>query len=89
MADPGLILESATVPFNDASGNRQAEASAGFLRTEERIEQALLDFGRNAFARVAHFKNRGLGFAPGNRSACRARAKGDRARAINRFSTPF
>ena len=60
----GLILDDAAVPFNDAGGNRQAEASAGFLRAEERVEQAPLDFGRNAFAGVAHFKNHGLGLAP-------------------------
>src|SRR5437667_2375481 len=83
VAGPGLILERAAVPFNDASGNRKAEASAGFLRAEERIEQALLDLGRNAFASVAHFKNHGVVFAPSNRSACRARAKRDRPEAIN------
>ena len=52
--------------------------AAGLLGAEERIEQALLDFGGNAFASVAHFKNHGVGFAPGNRSACHARAKRDR-----------
>ena len=72
MAGPGLILEHAAVPFNDAGGNRQAEARAGFLRAEERVEQALLDFGRDAFAVVSHFKNNG----------CRSRAR--RARRVPR-----
>ena len=60
--------------FNDASGNRQAEAGAGFLRAEERVEQALLDFGRDALAVVSHFKNNGFGLTPAERGACRARA---------------
>src|SRR5438477_4111276 len=60
--------------------------AAGLLGAEERIEQALLDFGANAFATVAQFKNHGAGFAPGYRSACRARAKRDGSRAINGFS---
>ena len=42
MAKPGLILEHAAVPFNDASGNRQAEASAGFLGAESRLETGVL-----------------------------------------------
>jgi hypothetical protein len=35
---PGLILEQAAVPFNNASGDRQTEAGAGFLRAEEWVE---------------------------------------------------
>jgi len=38
VAGPGLILEHAAVLFYDASGNRQAEAGAGFLRAEEWVE---------------------------------------------------
>src|ERR1044071_9192190 len=86
MAGPGLILERAAVPFNDARGNRKAEAGAGFLRAEKRIEQAFLDVRWNAFARVAHFKNHSLRFAPCNPSARRAGAKHDRPGAIDRFS---
>src|ERR1035438_4901312 len=64
VARSGLILEHAAVPFNDASGNWQTEASAGFLRAEERVEQALLDLGRDAFAVVNHFKDNGFGLTP-------------------------
>ena len=80
MAGPGLILEHAAVPFNDASGNRQAEARAGFLSAEKRVEQAFLDFGRDANAVVSHFKDNGFGLMPAERGACRARAEGDGAR---------
>ena len=52
VAGMSLILEHAGVSFNDASGNWQAEARAGFLRAEEWIEKALLDFGRDALAAV-------------------------------------
>jgi hypothetical protein len=62
------------VLFNDASGNRQAEASACFLRAEERVEKALLDFGRDALAGVRHFKNYGVRLAPAERGAGGARA---------------
>jgi hypothetical protein len=57
---PGLILEQPAVPFDDASGHRQAKASAGFLGAEERVEKALLDFGRDALAVVGYFWRFGL-----------------------------
>ena len=82
----GLILEHAAELFNDAGGNRQAEAGAGFLRAEERVEKALLDFGRDALAVVSHFKDNGCGLAPVERGACGARAERDRAIAVNGFS---
>src|SRR3989442_4857848 len=52
VAGPGLILEHAAVLLNDAGGNRQAEASPGLLRAEERVVKALLDVRRNAVAVV-------------------------------------
>src|SRR6185436_16922523 len=86
VAGAGLILEHAAVLFNDASGNRQAKASAGFLRGEERVEQTLLGFGRNAFAGVAYFKNHGVSLAPAERGAFGARAQRDSPCAVNGFS---
>src|SRR5438552_10343818 len=64
VAGPGLILEHAAVLFNDAGGNRQAEASPGLLGAEERVEKAFLDFGRDALAVIDHLKNNGFCFIP-------------------------
>src|ERR1035441_1647300 len=86
VAGPGLVLEQAAVLFNDASGNRQAQPGAGFLRAEERVEQALLDFGRNTLAVVNHFKNNGCSLAPAERGASRTGAQGNGTFAVNGFS---
>ena len=72
--------------FNDASGNRQAEARPRFLRAEEGVEKALLDFGRDALAVVCHFEDNGCGLTPAEGGACGARAQGNGAVAINGFS---
>src|ERR1019366_2517557 len=86
VAGPGLVLEQAAVLFNDASGYRQAEARAGFLRAEKRGEKALFEFRRDALAVVSHFKNDGCGLAASERGACGAGAQSDGAFAVNGFS---
>ncbi len=53
VAGPGSILKRAAVFFDDPSGNRQSEASTGFLRAKERVKKALFRFGRNACSGVA------------------------------------
>ena len=50
--DLGLILQRAAVLFDDARGDGQAQAGAGILGGEKRIEQPLLDLRRNALAGV-------------------------------------
>ena len=59
------------------------EARAGFLRAEERVEQPLLDFGRDPPPVVSHLQNDRVRLAPAERGACRARAQRDRARTVN------
>ena len=86
VAGPGLILERAALFLNEARGDWQAEAGAGFFCAEKWVEQAFLDFGRNAFAGVAHFKNNSFSFPPTELSARGARAQRDRACAVNGFS---
>src|SRR4029453_13023534 len=85
MARMGLILKEATVPLNDAGGNRQAQPRARFLRAEERIEQAFLGFGRYAFASVVDFENDDVHFRSMNGCTGGARAESYGACTIDGF----
>ena len=53
----GLKLDQTAVVFGNARSNGQPEPGAAFLRREERLEQALLGFRRDARAIVRHFKD--------------------------------
>ena len=57
----GLILQRAAVFLHDARGDGQAQAGAGFLGGEKRIEQPLFHFRRNAFAGVRDFQDDDVG----------------------------
>ena len=69
--------------FNDARGDGEAEAGAGFLRAEERVEEALLDFGRDAASGVGNFQDNGLGVAAVECRTAGARAERDGAFAVD------
>jgi len=63
MTRSSMVLNQASVFFDDASGNRQAEASAGVFGGKERIEQPFLDFGSHSSAVIRDLKNHNFHFA--------------------------
>ena len=77
----GLILERAAVFFDDARGDGQAQAGAGFLGGEERVEQALLDLRGNAFA--------GVGRLPESRRVWSGRASRFSSSRARKVMVPF
>ena len=53
--------------LNDTRRDGQPQSRAGVLGGKERVEQALFDFGRNAFAGVRDFKDDDVRLAVGKR----------------------
>src|SRR5262249_1929146 len=82
---PGLILQHAAMFFNDAGGNGEAQACAGFLGREERIEEAFLHFWRNAATGIGHFKDDHIDLHAGKALAVQPGAQGHHAIATDRI----
>src|SRR5437773_11045363 len=55
--DLGLILERPAMFFNNARRDRQTQPGAGLFGGKERVEEALLNFQRDALAGVNQFQD--------------------------------
>src|SRR2546422_5660395 len=53
----GLILQHASVLFDNSRSDRQPETGPAVLGGKEWVKQPLLDFGRDAFARVGDLED--------------------------------
>src|ERR1035437_4708278 len=75
----GLVLQGATVFFDNARGNGKAEPGARVLGGEEWIEQPLFHIRRDAFAGIGHFQDDHLADAVGEALVIEPGAQGDLA----------
>ena len=54
---PCLVAQNAAMFVDNAGGNGQAQSGAALFGGEEGVEEALLDFGRDARAGISHGQN--------------------------------
>src|SRR6266540_5112678 len=83
VANAGVILESAPMLFDDARGDGKTQTRAAFLGGEERVEQALLNNGRNALSGIGHFEDGNVDLFSAEFGMAGAHAEHDRALLFN------